>query len=59
MEHVIAGKLNKQAATALGTTEKTIKVHPAPVMEKLHVRSLGKLIRLADRAGIGPASYGS
>ena len=54
MAQVVAGKLNKQVAAALGTVEKTIKVHRARVMEKLQVRSLAELVRLAERAGIGP-----
>lgn len=56
LEHVVAGKLNKQVAASLGTTEKTIKVHRARVMEKMQVRSLAELVRLADRSGITPAS---
>jgi RNA polymerase sigma factor (sigma-70 family) len=51
---VITGMLNKQIAHRLGTVEKTIKVHRARVMEKMQVRSLAELVRLAERAGIGP-----
>ncbi|MDB5992069.1 MAG: DNA-binding response regulator [Herbaspirillum sp.] len=49
---VVDGKLNKQAADALGTVEKTIKVHRARVMKKMKVKSLAELVRLADRAGV-------
>lgn len=52
MTHVIAGRLNKQIAGDLGTVEKTIKVHRGRVMEKLGVRSVADLVRLAGRAGI-------
>lgn len=52
---VIAGKLNKQIACALGTTEKTIKVHRAHVMQKTGVASVAELVRLAERSGITPA----
>jgi FixJ family two-component response regulator len=45
--YVIAGKLNKQTASALGTVEKTIKVHRAHVMEKLQARSLARLIQIS------------
>ena len=55
LRHVIAGKLNKQSAAALGTVEKTVKVHRARVMEKLQVTSVAALVRLAGRAGINPA----
>jgi FixJ family two-component response regulator len=52
--HVIAGRLNKQIAVVLGTTEKTVKVHRARVMEKMQVHSLAELVRLSGRAGITP-----
>lgn len=49
MALVAAGKLNKQVAMLLGTTEKTIKVHRGRVMEKMGAGSLAELVRLADR----------
>jgi FixJ family two-component response regulator len=52
MTHVIGGRLNKQIAGDLGTVEKTIKVHRGRVMEKMGVRSVADLVRLAERAGI-------
>ena len=52
LELVVRGLMNKQVAAQLGTVEKTIKVHRARVMEKMNVRSLAELVRLADRAGI-------
>jgi FixJ family two-component response regulator len=52
MTHVIAGKLNKQIAGDLGTAEKTIKVHRGRMMEKLGVRSVADLVRLAEKAGL-------
>ena len=56
LEHVISGKLNKQTAFDLGTVEKTIKVHRARVMEKMHVQSVAELVRLTERAGITPTA---
>jgi FixJ family two-component response regulator len=53
--HVVAGRLNKQIAADLGTVEKTIKVHRARIMEKMAVRSLADLVRIAERLGIQPA----
>ena len=53
--HVVAGRLNKQIAADLGTVEKTIKVHRARIMEKMAVRSLADLVRIAERLGIPPA----
>ena len=51
-EKVVAGRLNKQIAAELGTVEKTIKVHRARVMQKLHATSLIQLIGIAKLAGI-------
>ena len=53
LDHVVAGKLNKQIAGQLGTVEKTVKVHRAHVMEKMGARSLAELARMAERLGIG------
>jgi FixJ family two-component response regulator len=53
--HVVSGKLNKQVAADLGTTEKTVKVHRARVMGKAKVGSLAELVTLAHRAGILPS----
>jgi FixJ family two-component response regulator len=55
--HVIAGRLNKQIAYDLGTVEKTIKVHRSRMMEKMGVRSLAELVRMAERAGIQAQHY--
>jgi len=52
LTHVIAGRLNKQIAGDLGTVEKTIKVHRGRMMEKLGVRTIVDLVRLAEKAGI-------
>jgi FixJ family two-component response regulator len=49
---VVAGRLNKQIAAELGTVEKTIKVHRSRVMEKMCVRSVADLVRLAERGCI-------
>jgi RNA polymerase sigma factor (sigma-70 family) len=49
---IITGMLNKQVAYELGTTEKTIKVHRARIMEKMRCDSLAQLVRLAAKAGI-------
>jgi FixJ family two-component response regulator len=49
MALVAEGMLNKQVAAALGTVEKTVKVHRARVMAKMQVRSVSALVRLVDR----------
>jgi FixJ family two-component response regulator len=50
LTHVMEGRLNKQIAADLGTAEKTVKVHRARGMEKMHVRSVAELVRLVERA---------
>jgi FixJ family two-component response regulator len=52
LTHVVAGRLNKQIAGDLGTVEKTIKVHRSRMMEKLGVRTVADLVRMAGKAGI-------
>ncbi|MDN0077162.1 response regulator [Crenobacter sp. SG2303] len=52
MALVVTGRLNKQVASELGTTEKTVKIHRARVMEKMEANSLADLVRIADKAGI-------
>jgi len=53
MEHVVAGRLNKQIACDLGTVEKTVKVHRARVMAKMQVRTVAALVRLTERLQAG------
>ena len=52
LEHVVAGKLNKQIAADLGITEATVKMHRARVMVKMKVQSVAELARLAEQCGI-------
>ena len=56
MRGVIAGRLNKQIAFELGTSEKTIKIHRARVMAKMQAESVPDLMRFAAEAatGLGP-----
>lgn len=54
LAHVIGGKLNKQIAFDLGTSERTIKAHRASIMEKLDVHSVAELVRLTEQLGIEP-----
>lgn len=53
MEHVVAGRLNKQIAADLGTGEQNIKLHRAHIMQKMGVESLADLVRAAERLGVG------
>jgi RNA polymerase sigma factor (sigma-70 family) len=54
---VVRGKLNKQIAHDLGTSERTIKAHRHSIMQKLRIRSLAELVLLAERLGlVAPAA---
>lgn len=50
LDLVVKGLLNKQIAAELGTSEKTIKVHRARMMEKMQVGSVAELVRAVERA---------
>jgi FixJ family two-component response regulator len=51
-ERVVLGKINKQIAHELGTTERTIKAHRQQVMEKMKVQTLVELVSIAERLDI-------
>jgi FixJ family two-component response regulator len=57
---VVVGKLNKQIAYELNTTERTIKAHRQKVMHKLQARSVVELVAFSERvvalAGSAPAA---
>jgi FixJ family two-component response regulator len=52
MVRVVAGLLNKQIGAELGTSESTVKIYRAQVMEKMEAGSLSELVRMADKLGI-------
>ncbi|SDR64281.1 two component transcriptional regulator, LuxR family [Rhizobiales bacterium GAS113] len=56
---VVRGKLNKQIAFELGTSERTIKAHRRAVMEKFQVQSLAELVSLAERLDLVARPDGS
>jgi FixJ family two-component response regulator len=58
---MVRGKLNKQIAFQLGTSERTIKAHRHMVMQKLNVQSFAEAVSIAERLGLlsQPASAGT
>jgi FixJ family two-component response regulator len=49
---MVRGKLNKQIAHELGTSERTVKAHRRMVMQKLQVKSFAEAVSLAERVGL-------
>jgi RNA polymerase sigma factor (sigma-70 family) len=48
MELVVQGAANKVIAMDLGVSQRTVELHRARVMQKMQVRSLAELVRLAE-----------
>ena len=51
MALMVAGRLTKQIAGELGTSEATVKTHRQQVMAKMRAESLADLVRIADQLG--------
>ena len=49
---MVRGKLNKQIAHELGTSERTIKAHRHSMRLKLQVKSLAEVVSIAERLGL-------
>lgn len=60
---MVRGRLNKQIAFQLGTSERTIKTHRHMVMQKLQVQSFAEAVSIAERMGLlaqlAPADAGN
>lgn len=50
MALMVQGLHNRRIAEELGISHRTVEIHKARVMEKMGVRSLVELVRLADRS---------
>lgn len=51
LKYVITGMLNKQIANELQIAEQTVKLHRQSICEKLGVKSVPEIIRIAEKAG--------
>jgi FixJ family two-component response regulator len=56
---LVRGKINKQVAFELGTTERTVKAHRHQVMEKMQVDTFAGLVSIAERIGMVDPSRNS
>ena len=56
MALVVRGLPNKQIASALGASEKTVKIHRGRVMHKMEVQSVADLVRAAEKVGMSPGA---
>jgi two-component system response regulator TtrR len=54
LEHIVSGKLNREIASEMAISIKTVEVHRAHLMEKLAVRTVAQLVQVA--MGNGPGS---
>ena len=50
--NLLTGMLNKQIASKLNIAEQTVKLHRLKIYEKLGVKSVAEMIRIAEQAGI-------
>ena len=55
MGQVVAGRLTKQIAAGLGTSEVTVKIQRGRVIHKMQAESVADLVRMAEKLGVQPA----
>jgi FixJ family two-component response regulator len=55
LNHLVAGRINRETAAILGVGLKTIKMHRGRVMKKLGVRNVAQLVRLTEMIPLQPS----
>jgi FixJ family two-component response regulator len=58
-ERVVRGKINKQIASELGSTQRTVKAHRQRMMAKMIVQSLAELVSVAERLDLLASNDGA
>jgi FixJ family two-component response regulator len=53
---VVSGRLNKQIAAEIGTSEATVKVHRSQLVKKMGAASTADLVRMSQTMGIVPTN---
>jgi FixJ family two-component response regulator len=53
---VVCGRLNKQIAAEIGTSEATVKVHRSHLMKKMGASSTADLVRMSEKLSIVPGT---
>lgn len=56
LEHLVAGRSNKEVGFELSISPRTVEIHRARLMEKMKAESLALLVRMAVEAGVEPAA---
>ncbi|MEI6682528.1 MAG: response regulator [Bacteroidota bacterium] len=57
LKYIITGMLNKQTAAALNITEHTVQLHKLSICNKLSVKSIPEMIKIASNAGLIPFNH--
>ncbi|MDH3496846.1 MAG: response regulator transcription factor [Gemmatimonadota bacterium] len=52
LQHVVAGRTNKETAAILGISHRTVETHRENILKKLGVRSVAELTRFALESGL-------
>jgi DNA-binding NarL/FixJ family response regulator len=52
VKYLPTGLLNKQIAGELNIAEQTVKIHRRNICDKLGVKSVPEIIRIAEKAGV-------